>query len=310
MPPPRPIALSFSGSGHLLTYQLGVAQHLLVDSTSAWAERVTHFAGASGGAIAAAACALLPREHLKTFAKEAAIRGRSFNEMTDALAGHGKFAISEDVVARTSAGQTLFLSATHCRTGTNVLFSRFSSAAALQKCLHASAAIPKSFHPFDLTRSRPTYAEAGGIIVPSECEADGGLAASARDGAATGEQLPFSPHGEAYVDGGITNTAPVLQHVVRNAHTLTVSPVSGPQGCLQPASTTATAHWHLTPLDTSPRLPLVAPKLAGMRCYLSVDNIRALQTSMGAGPRTLERWYERGQQDAERFLSMFGRPSD
>ena len=29
------------------------------------------------------------------------------------------------------------------------------------KCLHASAAIPKSFHPFDLTRSRPTYAEAG-----------------------------------------------------------------------------------------------------------------------------------------------------
>ena len=39
--PPRPIVLSFSGSGHLLCYQLGAAQVL----ASSWAQRITKFAG-------------------------------------------------------------------------------------------------------------------------------------------------------------------------------------------------------------------------------------------------------------------------
>ena len=63
----RPFVLSFSGSGHLLCYQLGAANKVLASS---WAQRITKFAGASGGAIAAAACALLPFERLSEFAEK------------------------------------------------------------------------------------------------------------------------------------------------------------------------------------------------------------------------------------------------
>jgi len=289
--------------------QLGVAQVLLAGD-SRWAHRISIFAGASGGALAAAVCALLPHSRVKDFASSAGCRGESFNALANALAGEGEFAVSDDVVARVTAGQSLFLSATHCRTGTNVLFSRFSSNAKLQRCLLASAAIPSDFHPFDLLHRgrRPTYAEAGGIIVPSDCESDGGSTAAVRDAWADG-RLPFSPHGEAYVDGGITNTAPLLAEAC-DAHTLTVSPISGPQGCLQGPSVSQPAHYHLAPQDHSLRAPGVAPRLAGMRCYLSVDNLRAFRVSVGASRRMLVRWYERGVADAEQFLAMHKAPPD
>ena len=124
------------------------------------------------------------------------------------------------------------------------------------------------------------------------CEVDGGAAEAATrpDG-----ELLYSPHGAAYVDGGLSNAAPVLP----DAPTLTVSPLSGPQGLL---SASAPRHWHLCPADASLRVPFVAPKVAGMRCYLSADNWRAFLRSMAGGRRpTLERWYERGQADGERF---------
>lgn len=304
----RPVGLSFSGSGHLLCYQLGAACHLLIDNTP-WRSRFTHFAGASGGAIAATLCSLLPQDRLKVFAEEAATHGHSFNELSEALAGRGSFAISESAVARVNHAQSLFLSATHCRTGTNALFSRFSSPAELQRCVLASAAIPSTFHPADLAHTQPKYPEASGVIVSPACEADGGIGAALRDAMPADGWLPFSPHGEAYVDGGITNTAPLLRDVVSGCHTLTVSPVSGPQGCLQPPSADdPSAHYHLAPHDSSLRWPLGAPKLAGMRCYLSVNNFRALQHTMGARPHTLKTWFERGMRDAERFTSEFQPP--
>ena len=315
--PARPIALSFSGSGHLLCYQLGAARTLLF--RTAWGERITHFAGSSGGAIAASVCALLSKDQLGKFAVEVACKGHGFAGLSDALAGHGPHALDDSQAL--SVNDRLFLSATHCRTGRNALFSRFESAEMLQRCVLASAAIPRAFHPFDMLKRNPTYPEAGGIIVPTRCESDGGTAA-ARD-APPGE-LPFSPHGEAFVDGGITNTAPLLDALC-GAHTLTVSPVSGPNGCLRPgrlvevrsaeAGTVnvplpaeALAHYHLTPDDTSTRVPGIAPRLAGMRVYLSVDNLRALRGSLGASPRVLTRWYERGLSDAEQFAARFDPP--
>jgi predicted acylesterase/phospholipase RssA len=318
----RPVGLSFSGSGHLLVYQLGAACHLLIDNDR-WRSRITHFAGSSGGAIAATLSSLLPRERLATFARDVAIHGHSFTELSQALAGHGDYAISETTIASVSRAQTLFLSATHCRTGQNALFSRFSSAVELQRCVLASAAIPSAFHPMDLlARANPRYPEASGIIVSPACEADGGIArraAARRDSASEEEggglglglgRVPFSPHGEAYVDGGITNTAPLLCDVVSGCHTLTVSPVSGPRGCLQPASAEGSpAHLHVAPHDASLRWPWGAPRLAGMQCYLSVDNVRALRVAMGAaGPRTLSRWFDHGMRDAERFSSEFDPP--
>ena len=69
----RRIALSFSGSGHLHAYQLGAAVHLLNGAGHDWASRITHFAGASGGAIAATVCALLPRERIAEFAEQVSL---------------------------------------------------------------------------------------------------------------------------------------------------------------------------------------------------------------------------------------------
>ena len=218
--PPRSVVLSFSGSGHLLCYQLGVAQ-VLLGPQSAWAQRIKHFAGASGGAIAAAVCALLPRERAADFADRVACQGRSFHGLSEMLHGRGPFAdgINDAAIAALSSEKRLFLSATHCRTGRNALFANFDTAAELQRCVLASAAIPKSLHPFDLLRSTPpTYPEAGGIIVDPKCEHDGGEAAS-KD---TLEGLPYSPHGEAYVDGGATprdsHTVVYGDHVVVNPH--------------------------------------------------------------------------------------------
>ena len=89
--PMRPIALSFSGSGHLLCYQLGVARTLL-SPDCAWGRRIQYFAGASGGAIAAALCALLPPPRLAEFAEAVACQGRSYNGISELLHGDGPFA--------------------------------------------------------------------------------------------------------------------------------------------------------------------------------------------------------------------------
>lgn len=299
----RTIALSFAGSGHLLCYQLGAAQALL--NRSEWASRISAYAGASGGAIAATVCALLP-DRVAEFAESVACKGYGFNGLSEAL--HGKaprFVISDGDVRRVSEEQRLFLSVTHCRTGRNALLSRFASAAQLQRCVLASAAIPQSFHPLDMTRSRPTYPEAGGVIVDPACEWDPSAAKAAY--ALPVGQLPFSPHGEAYVDGGISNSAPVLERPAA-VHTVTVSPISGPQGCLVAPTAASCGHYHLAPLDASPRVPFVAPALAGMRCFLSLDNLRAFQSSLSGRPATLTRWYERGVADAERFAAEHAPP--
>ena len=44
----------------------------------------------------------------------------------------------------------------------------------------------------------------------SACEWDGGVACARL----AAEGLPFSPHGEAYVDGGISDAAPTLRAVM------------------------------------------------------------------------------------------------
>lgn len=227
------------------------------------------------------------------------------------LRGEGPFGDDIDAAVRGVASQQLFLSATHCRTGRNALFANFRSPAELQRCILASAAIPRSLHPFDLLRAAPTYPEAGGIIVDPACEWDGGVACARL----AAEGLPFSPHGEAYVDGGISDAAPTLRAVM-GTHALTVSPISGPEGLLDPGRDFRApdgfplAHYHLCPVDTSWRLPGVVPRIGGMRCYVSRDNLQAAGAAgRGATPKRLEEWYARGKRDAERWIEQWAPPS-
>jgi len=301
------IALSFSGSGHLLIYHLGVAKRL---SDSAWAPRITAYAGASGGAIAAAACALLPPSDLETFVQDCALRCDGFGGLARALGvqsqpvinpqqtGGAPQVISDEAVKQASG--SLFVGATHCRTGRQALFAKYGSGAELMRCILASAAIPRSAHPFDLLRGPrrpPTYPESEGIIVPPRCE--WGHTGSVAE-PVEGDGLPFSPHGEAYVDGGLTAAVPLPPPELQLA-TITVAPISGPRGRLHEYE-----HLHVCPADASLKVPVVAPALAGMRCFLSVDNLVAARRSMGASVPSLQRYYERGQADAEWLVQQHG----
>ena len=83
--------------------------------------------------------------------------------------------------------------------------------------------------------------------------------------------LPFSPHGEAYVDGGLSDSAPRLPPSIG----VTLSPLR-PSAGRRAVSSTARHRTFTSRLDDSPRVPPIAPRLAGMRVYLSRDTRRHL----------------------------------
>ena len=107
--------------------------------------------------------------------------------------------------------------------------------------------------------------------------------------------IPWHPGGEAYVDGGLSAAAPRPVGL----ETITVSPISGPQGRLRED------HSHMCPLPEGPSVPFVAPCLAGMRCYLSFQNLRAARGSLGLSRDLRREWHEAGRKDAARFLMRF-----
>ena len=293
------LALSFSGSGHLVAYQFGVARSLRRSSGS----RITAWAGASAGAIAAAACSLLPSSAMDAYLEQSVLRCDAFGGLARALGVQrpmdGEYVLPDaDEAVRSLGSSSLFIGATECRTGRSVLFSQFGSARQLVQCLLASCAIPRSAHPFDLLRPPhrpPTYPEAFGIVVPPGHEwsplAYGGPPSSEADEG----PLPFSPHGDAYVDGGLTCALPLVPASL-GLRQLSVSPISGPRGELVSACVDGAPceHLHVCPTDDSAKLPWVAPSLAGLRCYLSLDNLRSARVATGAPRRVLECLYERG----------------
>lgn len=127
--------------------------------------------------------------------------------------------------------------------------------------------------------------------------------------------LPYSPYGLAYVDGGLSQAAPRPPPSL-GLDLLTVSPVSGPRGLMREGGAArgdaspgdASHHWHWCPADDSWGLP-IAPSLAGMQCYLSVANLRALSASVGASEGELRRWYQLGEADAQCFFERHPTPS-
>ena len=179
----RRVVLSFSGSGHLLIYQCGVAVRLLASRV---AQSIVSFAGSSGGATAAAVCALLRTpDAIERFVDEHAVQCDGFGGLARSVLGvlpptmidreggsvPQKSLLDDDVVRKLSG--SLFIGATECRTGRRAIFSNYESGQSLMRCILASSAIPRSAHPFDLLRSPanpPTYPESSGVVIPNSCE--------------------------------------------------------------------------------------------------------------------------------------------
>lgn len=131
------LAISFSGSGLLLVYHLGVLVRLRACSVP-----VKIFAGSSGGAIAATVAAVIPQK-IDKFLECYALQGLSMRGLEEML--------PED--AHIKATGTTAISLTECGTGQNVLTTTFESRNALLEAVEASCHIPASSHPLDLLLS-------------------------------------------------------------------------------------------------------------------------------------------------------------
>ena len=146
----------------------------------------------SGGAVAALLCRLWKNDPatLAAFVDAYALHGRSVTGLHDT-----RFVPLD---AHTRVANSLFIGVTEAATGRAHAISSFASRDALLAAVAASCCVPRSFHPFDVLRSRPTYPAGEGVLL-DDCNG-------------------------AYVDGGITAAAPI----VPAACTVTVSPLSGP----------------------------------------------------------------------------------
>lgn len=332
------LLLSLSGSGHLLTYQLGAVRELL--ASPAWGGHVVALAGTSGGAIiAAAAAALLPRGPSNGAAWEAflhvACRGGAFAHLARALGP----------TAAASASGALLLGATACGSGRAATFGRYRSADELLACVLASAAVPASAHPLDLllARGRPLrYPDREGVLVPPACEwraARTGGAEAETDSDAEDED----EEGQPYVDGGLSSGLPLLPQGALEALSvdvvITVSPFAGPRGTsaacgrlplLPPSAAEAlradeegerhapppllarVPRFHVCPEDGASwlRLPLPPARLGGgLACaWTAVNGRAALAAALGAPVAELAGWHERGRADAQHLLVGRGPP--
>mmetsp|Transcript_16920 Transcript_16920/g.25595 ORF Transcript_16920/g.25595 Transcript_16920/m.25595 type:complete len:267 (-) Transcript_16920:794-1594(-) len=169
-----PLAISLTGSGHLLIYQLGVCKVLLQRA------EVQHVSGSSGGAIVAALLWHLPSsDSLAEYANEF-IKSRG-----DGISLLRKKVLEEsNTDSAPSCYPTLSISATSCRDGKLKMFDFESSILTgenylkgrLLKAVEASCKIPPSFHPYDML-SKSTYPEEEGVEIDKGHYVDGGIAA-------------------------------------------------------------------------------------------------------------------------------------
>jgi predicted acylesterase/phospholipase RssA len=160
---PRDIALSFTGSGLLLTYQLGCAKVLR------GIPQVV--AGSSGGAIVATLLAFAPdsiEDYVREFIQQ----------------GVGSMKPLEMFNLQRSAQTELHILATKNSTGQPHIFEfkgRYDPV--ILDCLKASNLIPPSFHPTDLlnskTRTDIPDIEEYGVVIDGDYYCDGAITAPA-----------------------------------------------------------------------------------------------------------------------------------
>ena len=263
--------LSFSGAGHLLPYHLGVATRLLPHR-----HRLLAVAGSSSGAVAATVLALVPHrleDYAERFLRD---RGRAFRNLEQLLV--------EEQLERKSMNDTnlqLSICTTQCSDGKMRLHT-FGAEQALSehpsgvlKAIQASCAIPRSFHPFsDMFSRQPlSYPDEEGIEIDGACYVDGGIAA------------PVPPT--------------MLDRDPQCLGRIEVSPIFGPN------TEVSVPVLPIRPRDHSISLPFT---LTTTRCQPfgirpSLQNLRALVVAAGlAKPAVLRDWYQRGMDDASRFV--------
>lgn len=173
----RPLALSLTGSGHLLVYQLGACNVLLQKAN------IQHVSGCSGGAIVAALMWQLPypdkiAEYANEFIKS---RGDGFSTLRKTL----DLPRVNDSIPK-SCFPTLSICTTRCVDGNSHTFDFAPSSnenrpeEQFWKILEASCRIPLSFHQYDMiSGSSSYYPESEGIEINNDYHVDGGIAAPA-----------------------------------------------------------------------------------------------------------------------------------
>ena len=175
------VALSLTGSGHLLVYQLGACR-VLSKSTFLYIHQV---AGSSGGAIVATLMAL--NLDLDAFAQSfLRTRGQALPLIQEQL--------QQDI---TMKGPVLSICTTKCRDGREQMFDfPFGSSSVdprLMPALMASCRIPGSFHPFDILSSSNSFADSEGVRIDNNFYVDGGIAAPAPPTLPTLRRIVISP---------------------------------------------------------------------------------------------------------------------
>jgi len=248
-------ALSLTGSGHLLVYQLGACRTLLKSTVN-----IQHVAGSSGGAIVATLLAkgLDLDDYACDFIKTG---GRGFSLLKDRLTNTNKETVP-----------VLSICTTRCRDGQLQVFDfgpdddasdGRDASLLLSPALEASCRIPPSFHPWDILSSSRSYAHTEGILIGDE----------------------------SYVDGGIAAPAPPTPATLRR---ILISPIAGASKNdwrISPSSIYTSNYWPSIRLDHD------------FGVDASMGNLRALRAASGMTTASeLQEWYQRGQDDAIRFL--------
>ena len=172
-------------------------------------------------------------------------------------------------------GPSLSICTTKCTDGQLQIFdfpsTSSSSANRLWRALEASCHIPQSFHPIDLISPTKSYPDSEGIRVD------------------TNEHY-------YYVDGGIAAPAPPITHP--DLRRILISPIAG-------SGSNKHQDWRISPsATTASRLwPVTIGLKHDFRVDLSFTNLRALRAATGMTTSSeLQMWYQRGQDDAQRFL--------
>ena len=308
--PRRKLALALTGSGHLLTYQIGACRALV--GSGAFDGGVALAAGSSGGAIAATLLACSSADEMDDYRREFVRRRGGGLELLreflpPSLGGNknGSNCNSDEMMR--GAADELHVCATRNSDGSPKIF-KFGGASPgsssegggggsatiattttdpslLMDCVRASCTIPRSFHPVDVLRRQTaiSYPEGDGVAIHDD-EGGGGDDAAAY-----------------YCDGGIASPAPpvsVEADSMMSVVVVVVSPMVCTHDDMHPVICPAAAKSWL--------LRWMTPSLAlkgGLRAQCSLQNARAAIAASGAASSSdLQLWYERGVRDAESFL--------
>lgn len=278
--------IAFSSAGHLLAYHLGFASVLRRAIQQRKLPPLSAVAGSSSGAIAAALLSQIPHrldEYTQRFLQD---RGRAFSNFQQMLQEEEEVPSEEEQEKQPTLAANLYVCVTKSEDGSPHLFEFPPPAAAentksppaahhdrLLKAIEASCRIPISFHPLDMFQSAVTYEKEG-------IEIDGSY----------------------YCDGGISGIfpppTPMDLDTSKPAIRILVCPIA--LGGMTHGN--QNNHVICPSLGASSRWSWLKTR-DGVSIQPSFQNLQSLVVAGGlASSDVLESWYNRGKNDANRFL--------